>query len=92
MLWEKGEQLAEKAKGLMAGLKTRIAMSMAQKKSAREAEEGEESKKGWSSTKLSKWEQEEQELLAQIEYDRLNANEKMILASPRAKPAKGILG
>lgn len=79
----------------MTGLKARIAMSMAQKKSAREAEEeaaGEEAKKGWSSTKLSKWEQEEQELLAQIEYDRLNEQEKMVLASPRAKPAKGILG
>lgn len=103
MIWEKGEELVGKARDLMAGLKQRISFTMAQKKDERLAKEkqrtqqaaaGEEQKKGWSQQELSKWEQEEQEMLAQIEYDRLNQEEKHILAraSPRVAPPKGILG
>ena len=67
MIWEKGEEFVNKAKDLMSGLKARISFTMAQKKGQKEAQEkeaGEESKKGWSSSELSKWEQEEKEMLA----------------------------
>ena len=93
MLWDKGEEIVNKAKDLMQGLKAKISFTMAQKKGQNDANAEEESKKGWSGAELSKWEQEEQEMLAQIEFDNMNPADKrtLALASPRVPPQKGIL-